>query len=64
MKPEPVLAGDVIAEGIDTQLGATPTERIAFIVQKIRDHLWAAQCDHPGALSFCPRCGHRMNAAS
>jgi hypothetical protein len=63
-EPEPVLAGDVIAEGVATQLGTTPSEHIAFIVQTIRDHLWAAQCDHSGALFYCPKCGHRMNAAS
>jgi hypothetical protein len=62
--PEPILAGDVIAEGVDTQLGATPTEHISFIVRRVRDHLWAAQCDHSGALFYCPKCGHRMSAAS
>jgi hypothetical protein len=56
-------AGGVIAEGAGNQLGTTPTEHIAFIVAKIRDHLLAARCDHAGALSFCPQCGHRMDAA-
>lgn len=58
------LAGQVVAEGVGTQLGTTPTEHLAFIVQQIRDGLRAARCDHAGALCYCPKCGHRMNAAS
>ena len=59
-EPVPIMEGEVIAEGLDTELGASPTEHIAFIVQTIRDHLWGAQCDHAGALFCCPKCGHRM----
>ena len=59
-EPVPVMEGEVIAEGIDTQLGATAEEHLAFIVRTIRDHLWRAQCDHAGALFFCPKCGSRM----
>ncbi|MFE6924188.1 hypothetical protein ACFVAV_24405 [Nocardia sp. NPDC057663] len=52
--------GDVIAEGIDQQLGATPVDHLAFIVGTIRDYLWAGKCDHEGALFYCPRCGVRI----
>jgi hypothetical protein len=63
-EPVPVMEGEVIAEGIDAQLGATAEEHIAFIVQTIRDHLWSAQCDHVGALFYCPKCGRRMIGSS
>jgi hypothetical protein len=62
-EPVPIMEGEVIAEGIDTQLGTSSVEHIAFIVQTIRDHLWDAQCDHAGALFYCPKCGHRMTRA-
>ena len=62
-EPVPIMEGEVIAEGIDSQQGASPVEHIAFIVQTIRDHLWGAQCDHAGALLYCPKCGHRMTGA-
>lgn len=62
-EPVPIREGDVIAEGIDSQLGATPIDHIAFIVWTIRDHLWGGQCDHAGALFYCPKCGHRMTEA-
>lgn len=59
-EPVPMMEGDVIAEGIDSQLGDAPVDHIAFIVKTIRDYLWASRCDHSGALFFCPKCGHRM----
>jgi hypothetical protein len=58
-KPEPILEGAAIAEGVDSQLGTTPVDHLAFIVTTIRDHLWARECDHVGALLFCPKCGRR-----
>jgi hypothetical protein len=58
-EPEPILEGTVIAEGVDSQLGPTPVDHLAFIVTTIRDHLWARECDHAGALLFCPKCGRR-----
>jgi hypothetical protein len=33
------MKGEVIAEGVVSQLGATAAEHIAFIVRTIRDHL-------------------------
>lgn len=62
-EPVPIMEGDVIAEGIDSQLGQTPVDHIAFVVRTIRDHLWGAQCDHAGALFYCPKCGQRMSEA-
>lgn len=56
----PVREGDEIAQGIDSELGDTPISHIAFIVRTIRDHLWRLECDHSGALFFCPKCGRRM----
>src|SRR5579862_6472213 len=47
---EPLKEGDVIAEGVESQLGATAIEHISFIVMTIRDHLWATNCDHAGSL--------------
>lgn len=59
-EPVEMEEGTVIAEGIDTQLGTSPIDHITFIVRTIRDHLFAQQCAHPGALFFCPACGTRM----
>jgi hypothetical protein len=50
----------VIAEGIDSQLGVTPVDHLDFIVRTIRRYLWAAQCDHAGALFYCPKGGIPM----
>jgi len=63
-EPVPVTEGDIIAEGTDSQLGATATGHIAFIVRTVRDHLRRTQCDHAGAARFCPHCGHRTTEAS
>lgn len=60
-EPVPVEEGVVIGEGTESQLGDGAIEHITFIVRMIRDHLWARQCDHAGALFFCPKCGQRMN---
>jgi hypothetical protein len=57
----PIERGQVIAEGIDSQLGSDPVEHIDFIVRTIRDHIWGRSCDHAGALFFCPSCGQRMS---
>jgi hypothetical protein len=62
-EPVALRSGDVIAEGLESELGETPVDHIAFIVQAIRDHLWRAQCDHAGALFFCPKCGYRITGA-
>jgi hypothetical protein len=59
-EPVPIEAGEVIAEGIDSELGESPIDHLAFIVRAIRDRLWARQCDHAGALFFCPMCGDRV----
>lgn len=58
-KPTPILEGEPIAEGVDTELGDAPIEHVAFIVRKIRDHLRERGCDHDGTLTFCPKCGQR-----
>lgn len=62
-EPVALTSGEVIAEGVESQLGGTPVDHIAFIVQAIRDHLWREQCDHAGALFFCPKCGYRISHA-
>jgi hypothetical protein len=62
-EPVPVMEGDVIAEGVESQLGAAPLAHLAFIVQTVRDYLRRAHCDHVGALSYCPKCGRRMAEA-
>ena len=59
-EPVEMEEGSVIAEGIDTQLGASPIDHLTFIVRTIRAHLFAQQCAHPGALFFCPACGTPM----
>lgn len=61
-EPVPIMEGRVIAEGVESQLGESALDHISFIVRTIRDHLWAEQCDHLGALFFCPKCGKRMEA--
>jgi hypothetical protein len=63
-EPVALQSGDVIAEGLESELGETPVDHIAFIVQAIRDHLWRARCDHAGALFFCPKCGYRVTGPS
>lgn len=60
-EPVPITAGTVIADGVESQLGTSPVEHIAFIVRTIRDHLRSQACGHFGALFFCPKCGLRMD---
>lgn len=59
-EPVPMVEGEVIAEGAASQLGESWIDHISFIVRTIRDHHWARDCDHLGALLFCPKCGERM----
>ena len=63
-EPVPIMEGEVIAHGAESDLGAAPVDHIAFIVWKIRDHLRAAGCEHHGARLFCPDCGQRTGAGS
>lgn len=59
-EPVELQEGEVISEGVESQLGDGPVEHLDFVVRTIRDHLGACRCDHVGALFFCPRCGRRM----
>jgi hypothetical protein len=52
-----VEEGDVIAQGIDADLGVSPLHHGRFIVNTIRVHLRRVGCAHPGARQFCPECG-------
>ncbi len=58
-EPVPIMEGEVIARGTDSDLGAAPVDHIAFIVRTIRDHLRGVGCEHLGARLFCPDCGQR-----
>jgi hypothetical protein len=58
-EPVPIMEGEVIARGTDSDLGAAPVDHIAFIVRTIRDHLRGVGCEHHGARLFCPDCGQR-----
>jgi hypothetical protein len=60
----PIMEGELIAQGVDTDLGSTPVEHIAFIVRTIRDHLRGVGCDHEGARLFCADCGRRIGKVS
>ncbi len=60
----PVMEGEVIARGIDSDLGAAPVDHIAFIIRTIRDHLRGVGCEHQGARLFCPDCGQRTGEGS
>ena len=60
----PVMEGEVIARGADSDLGAAPVDHIAFVVRTIRDHLRGVSCEHHGARLFCPDCGQRMGKES
>jgi hypothetical protein len=59
-EPVPIMEGEVIARGTDSDLGVAPVDHIAFVVRTIRDHLRGAGCEHHGARLFCPDCGQRM----
>ena len=55
-------SGTVIASGVQSALGATPLDHLAFIVRTIRDHLTQPTCTHTGAVNFCPTCGTQATA--
>ncbi|HVB04969.1 MAG TPA: hypothetical protein VNF07_01810 [Acidimicrobiales bacterium] len=57
----PVTAGEVIAEGVDSDLGTGLIAHLSFILRTVRDHIFLKECDHAGALFFCPMCGKRMD---
>jgi hypothetical protein len=63
-EPVPIMEGELIAQGVDTDLGSTPVEHIAFIVRTIRDHLRGVGCGHEGARLFCADCGRRIGKVS
>ena len=63
-EPVPIMGGEVIARGAESDLGAAPVDHIAFAVRTIRDHLRGVGCEHPGARLFCPDCGQRTGIGS
>ncbi len=63
-EPVPIMEGEVIARGTDSDLGAAPVDHIALVVRTIRDHLRGVSCEHQGARLFCPDCGQRMGKES
>jgi hypothetical protein len=63
-EPVPIMEGEVIARGTDSDLGAAPADHIAFVVRTIRDHVRGVSCEHHGARLFCPDCGERMGKES
>lgn len=60
-EPVPIEVGEVIARGVESQLGDSAVDHLDFMVTAVRQHLWARQCDHAGALFFCPKCGAAMS---
>jgi hypothetical protein len=60
----PIMEGEVIAQGAESDLGTAPIDHIAFVIQTIRDHLRGAGCEHRGARLFCPDCGQRTGIGS
>lgn len=52
-------SGAVIAEGVDSALGATDLDHLEFIVRTIQEHVTGETCPHVGAIVFCPTCGVR-----
>lgn len=63
-EPVPIIEGEAIARGAESDLGAEPVDHIAFVVRTIRDHLRGVGCEHHGARLFCPDCGQRMGKGS
>jgi len=63
-EPVPIMEGEVIARGTESDLGAAPVDHIAFAVRTIRDHLRGVGCEHRGARLFCPDCGQRTGTGS
>jgi hypothetical protein len=51
----------VIAERVESALGATDLEHLEFIVRTIREHISGEICPHLGAIAFCPTCGARCS---
>ena len=58
-EPVPIMEGEVIARGTDSDLGTAPVDHLAFVIRTIRDHLRGVGCEHHGARLFCPDCGQR-----
>jgi hypothetical protein len=56
-EPVPIMESEVIAEGIDSQLGATAAEHIGFIVRMIRDHLRVLSATMPVPCSTARNAG-------
>ena len=63
-EPVPIMEGEVIARGAESDLGPAPADHIAFVVRTIRDHLRGVGCEHHGARLFCPDCGQRTGIGS
>jgi len=63
-EPVPIMEGEVIARGAESDLGAEPVDHIAFVVRTIRAHLRGVGCEHRGARLFCPDCGQRTGVGS
>jgi hypothetical protein len=59
LRTEPVAlrSGTVIAQGVESTLGAATVDHLAFVVCTIREHLTRQACAHAGAGNFCPSCG-------
>lgn len=59
-EPVELDEGEVIARGVDVDLGDSPIDHIEFIVRTVRTELRHRACNHAGAKLFCPECGTRM----
>jgi hypothetical protein len=60
-EPVPIMEGEVIARGCDSDLGGAPVDHIAYVVLTIRDYLRRSDCGHHRARLFCPDCGQRTD---
>lgn len=58
-EPVETTSGTVIAEGVESALGATALDHLEFIVRTIREHITGETCPHADAIVFCPTCGAR-----
>jgi hypothetical protein len=56
----PAMQGKVVAEGLESQLGESPVDHLAFIVVRVREYLRGEACRHEGARLYCPECGRRV----
>lgn len=63
-EPVPIMEGEVIAQGAESDLGAEPVDHISFVVRTVRDHVRGVSCEHRGARLFCPDCGQRTGIGS